>query len=92
MGQGAYRHEKKYYRHDMGLSLNSTGDILLFKIDIEISKMTTGDIVINYFLKIDMPYWGPPSRDPSLFDQAHDKRMVGQTISLYFNTISAPEM
>ena len=29
---------KKYYRHDMGHFLNSTGDIGLFKIDMKICK------------------------------------------------------
>ena len=47
MRHEAYRHEKKYKCHDMGLSLNSTGDIWLFQIDMEIAKITTGDITIS---------------------------------------------
>ena len=31
----------------MGLSLKSTNDIFLFKVDMEIAKITTGDIVIS---------------------------------------------
>ena len=43
----AYRNEKKYYRHDIGHYLNSTCDIKPFKIDKEILKIVTGDIVIS---------------------------------------------
>ena len=47
MRRGGYRHEKKYYRHDIGHSLNLTCDIRPFKIDMDILKLVTGDIAIS---------------------------------------------
>ena len=53
----AYRHEKKYYRHDMGHFLNST--LSYFKID-----MKNNDRGHYHFIKSTGAIGDPPSRAP----------------------------
>ena len=44
---GAHRQEKIYHRHDMDLFLNLTAKSDNYKTDMEIEKITTGDIIIS---------------------------------------------
>ena len=78
MCHGAYRHENKYYRHDMGLSLNSTGDIWLF-------QNRHGNCKNNdrgHFLKSTLDIGDPPSRAPILVLRAIT-RQAEYTETLY---------
>ena len=62
MRHGAYWYGKIYLQHDINLSLNLTGGIGLFKIDMEIAQTLQQGILP--FQKIDMQYWGPPVKGP----------------------------
>ena len=63
---GAYQHEKKYHRPDIGHSLNSTCDMGPLQYDTEIIEVVTVDMAISMLTcDIGDPRQGPPHRAKS---------------------------
>ena len=90
MRHGAYRHETKYYRHDIGHSLNSTCDIKPFLN--RHGNFKNSNRGHSYFLNSTCDIGDPPSRAPAWYRRYNIRFCSVQygTVTVKYGTAARP--